>query len=178
MSVKALKLLARSYALNISTCFEKAEIIDKISQRELRKRYNNECLAKFAYRIALRDASRNCMSTDELCSFDWNIRIKGSGPLGSLAVQDPWWHPELLPPAESSSGSNADINSNDISSSSSSTSSSSSSSSVVVDGNSLLNISSYKPTTTLVRFHDNGWMEYKFSGPGPFQDMMRGTVLE
>jgi hypothetical protein len=96
MSVKELRLLAAKYGLSTAKCFEKDDIIALINNRELRKKLPDECLARFAVRIAYIDRKRNILTEDELCSFDWNIRVKEDGPLGYLAHNDPWWSPELL----------------------------------------------------------------------------------
>jgi hypothetical protein len=69
MSVKELKLLSRNYGLNITGCFEKADIIAKINSRELRKKLATESLARFGLRIAIVDCHRNCVTIEELCCF-------------------------------------------------------------------------------------------------------------
>lgn len=89
MNVKALKQLCVSYRLDASECFEKSEIISLINQRELKNSMENECLAKYAVRIAWIDRVRNTITPEELCSLEWNVRIRGDGPLAWLA--SPWW---------------------------------------------------------------------------------------
>lgn len=90
-SIKELKLLAVKYGLNITTCFEKAEIISVVNKREIKHKLKDECLSRFALRIAYIDRTRNCITEEELCSFDWNIRVKSNGALASLVPNDPWW---------------------------------------------------------------------------------------
>lgn len=92
MSIKELKLLAVSYGLNPSTCFEKGEIVQLIHERETRKRHCNESLARFAVRIAIIDRTRNCISINEITSIDWHIRVRSDGPLRTLVPTDSWWN--------------------------------------------------------------------------------------
>lgn len=91
MSIRQLKALAAKYGVNITTCFEKSDIINVISSRELRRKLSNECLARFGLRGAIIDSTRNRISADELCEFEWQIRVRMRGPLESIAHEDPWW---------------------------------------------------------------------------------------
>ena len=97
MSIKELKALAAKYGVNITSCFEKTDIISVLNKRETRKKLLNESLARFALRIAYLDRLRNCLQEEELCSFDWNIRCRSDGPLVDMIQQDPWWSSEGFP---------------------------------------------------------------------------------
>jgi hypothetical protein len=90
-SVRELKRLAARYGLNVTKCFEKGDIVDVIHRREVRKKLPVECLARFALRVAVIDSRRNCIEESELCSFQWDIRVKADGPLGHMVRTDPWW---------------------------------------------------------------------------------------
>jgi hypothetical protein len=97
MSIKELKALAAKYGTNITSCFEKSDIIAVLNKRETRKKLANESLARFALRIAYLDRLRNCILEEELCSFNWNIRCRSDGPLVDMIQQDPWWSSEGIP---------------------------------------------------------------------------------
>ena len=92
MSIRDLKLLARKYAVSITTCFEKTDIVSVLNQRETRKKHSVECLARFAVRYAYIDSTRNTITEEELCEPHWNIRVKESGRLSHLLPEDPWWN--------------------------------------------------------------------------------------
>lgn len=92
MSIKELKYLANYYGLNSKACVEKYEIINLINQRELKNKLPIECLGHYALRIAWLDRKRNCLTEDDLCNYEWNIRVRGDGPLHSLTPTDPWWY--------------------------------------------------------------------------------------
>eukprot|EP00603_Paraphysomonas_imperforata_P010197 CAMPEP_0114449792 /NCGR_PEP_ID=MMETSP0104-20121206/122_1 /TAXON_ID=37642 ORGANISM="Paraphysomonas imperforata, Strain PA2" /NCGR_SAMPLE_ID=MMETSP0104 /ASSEMBLY_ACC=CAM_ASM_000202 /LENGTH=295 /DNA_ID=CAMNT_0001621903 /DNA_START=113 /DNA_END=1000 /DNA_ORIENTATION=+ len=92
MSIKELKSLARQYALNLTTCFEKSDIINVINRREIRQKLPVECLARFAVRYACVDSTRNVITEEELVSMPWSIRIKEFGQLSHLLAEDPWWN--------------------------------------------------------------------------------------
>jgi len=53
--------------------------------------YPHEPLAKRALRMSIADSSRRIITEDELCSFKFNIRLRGDGPLAPLLENDPWW---------------------------------------------------------------------------------------
>jgi hypothetical protein len=91
MTIKELKSLAYSYGLNITTCFEKADLIAVIHKREIREKLPVECLAHYGLRIAWLDRKRNYLTEEDLCSYEWNIRVRADGPLKSLVSSDPWW---------------------------------------------------------------------------------------
>jgi hypothetical protein len=97
MSIRELKGLSQVYGVNITHCFEKGEIINAIHAREIRNKLPNESLSRFALRIAFVDRTRNCIRDDEVVDFDWNIRLKGTGPLSELLHLDPWWATHLTP---------------------------------------------------------------------------------
>lgn len=92
MSIRELKSLARRYALNISTCFEKTDLVNAVNKRELKKRDQHESLARFGVRIAFLDKNRNCIKEEELCSIDWHIRVRSDGPLAAYMHLDTWWN--------------------------------------------------------------------------------------
>lgn len=123
MPIRQLKHLARFYAVNITKCFEKSEIVNAIHCRETRRRHSDECMARFAVRVAYVDKSRNTITDEELCEVTWCIRIRQGGRLSHMIQNDPWWtgKPKLE-----------------------------------------------KGTTTTVRFHPNGTMEFDTHGPSPF----------
>ncbi len=102
MSIKELKGLARIYACNISQCFEKSDIIAVLDRRESKKMVADECLSRFAVRIAVIDSTRNCITLGELCSIRWNLRVRADGPLAQLKVRDPWWNESLIEPGAES----------------------------------------------------------------------------
>lgn len=91
LSIRELKLRAAKYALNISHCFEKVDIANVIATREHKKKLSGECLGRFAIRIAVIDSTRNCITEKELCSLEWNMRVRGDGPLHQFVEHDPWW---------------------------------------------------------------------------------------
>jgi hypothetical protein len=91
MSIKELKSLANYYGLNITTCFEKVDLINVVNRRELRSKLEIESLAHFALRLIWLDRKRNCLTEEDLCDYEWNIRVRGDGPLRSLVPQDAWW---------------------------------------------------------------------------------------
>mmetsp|Transcript_8069 Transcript_8069/g.8589 ORF Transcript_8069/g.8589 Transcript_8069/m.8589 type:complete len:309 (-) Transcript_8069:453-1379(-) len=95
LSVKQLKNLAYFYGLNITTCFEKRDLISVINKRELKSKLPVECLAHFAVRIAWIDRKRNCITEEDLSEVEWNIRVRGDGPLQTLISTDPWWTDEV-----------------------------------------------------------------------------------
>lgn len=92
MSIKELKLLARHYAVSLTTCFEKTDIVNALNIRETRKKLPNECLARFAVRYACIDGSRNTITEEELTGIEWNIRLREFGQLSHLLPDDPWWN--------------------------------------------------------------------------------------
>eukprot|EP00808_Paulinella_micropora_P015991 g71464.t1 len=51
----------------------------------------NESLAKSALRSSLADARRTRITEQDLVDFDWNIRVRGDGPLSQFISMDPWW---------------------------------------------------------------------------------------
>lgn len=53
--------------------------------------YPGEPLSKRALRQSVEDSSRRLMDEEEIMSFEWYVRIRRNGPLGQLAVLDPWW---------------------------------------------------------------------------------------
>ena len=91
MSVKELKIIARQYAVNFTTCYEKSDIINLINTREIRNKLPNECLARYAVRYAYNDRTRNVITEEELCFPTWNLRVKRNGRLEEIRLQDPWW---------------------------------------------------------------------------------------
>ena len=91
MSIKELKGLANYYGLNITTCFEKIDLISVINRRELKGKLEIESLSHYALRLLVLDKNRNCLTEDDLCDYEWNIRCRGDGPLKSLIPTDPWW---------------------------------------------------------------------------------------
>jgi hypothetical protein len=95
MTIRELKHLANFYGVNITTCFEKGEIIAIIDRREMRNKLPVECLAHFAVRIAWLDRKRNCITEEDLCAYEWNIRVRSDGPLQTLMTNDPWWINEV-----------------------------------------------------------------------------------
>lgn len=92
MSIRELKILGREYGINLTTCFEKSDIVNVINKREVKKKLPIECLARFAVRYAISDSSRNVITQEELTSMTWNIRIKENGQLSHLVAEDPWWN--------------------------------------------------------------------------------------
>jgi hypothetical protein len=103
MTIKELKSLAYSYGLNITTCFEKSDLISVIHKREIKFKLRDECLAHYGLRIAWLDRKRNYLTEEDLCSYEWNIRVRADGPLKSLVSNDPWWSESLTTPSSSSS---------------------------------------------------------------------------
>jgi hypothetical protein len=92
MSVKNLSKLVQHFGLDCSKCCgDKNEVIKVVSKRELSKKMEIESLSRFAVRICILDKSRNSITEDELCSFSWNIRVRGDGVLAQLVDYDPWW---------------------------------------------------------------------------------------
>ena len=91
LSVKQLKLLARTYGIDIAHCVEKWEILDLIASFELMRAYESECMGRFSLRIAFTDHERNVITKEELCSFRWGHRLRESGHgLINLVNSDPW----------------------------------------------------------------------------------------
>jgi hypothetical protein len=91
LSIRQLKGQAAKYGLNITTCFEKTDIINVINNRELRHKLPDESLARFGLRGAIVDSTRNRITVEELCEIEWQIRVRSGGPLESLVADDPWW---------------------------------------------------------------------------------------
>jgi hypothetical protein len=91
MTIKELKTLSNYYGLNTTTCFEKMDLVNVINKRELRSKLEIESLAHFALRLIWLDKDRNCLTEEDLCEYEWNIRVRGDGPLRSLVPTDPWW---------------------------------------------------------------------------------------
>lgn len=90
-TVRELKLQCAHYRLDHSECFEKLDIIEIINKHQLMNSYSNECLAKYAVRIAWIDRKRTSITFDELIELEWCVRIRSDGPLAWLCDQDPWW---------------------------------------------------------------------------------------
>lgn len=90
-TIRDLKLQCASFGLNFSACCEKSDIITLINQFQLNSSYSDECLAKFAVRIAWIDRRRTTITLEELLNTNWRVRIRADGPLAWLCDQDPWW---------------------------------------------------------------------------------------
>jgi len=69
----------------------KPELVSLLMSREA-PRYPGEPLAKRALRLSLEDANRQSLMPDELISFEWHVRVRGSGAFRQLAPLDPWWN--------------------------------------------------------------------------------------
>jgi len=91
MKISELKKLVLNYRLDQKNLVEKQEYIELINKFELKHILPNEPLAKFALRLAWLDRKRNRISKEELCELEWSIRVRNDGPLGVLALKDPYW---------------------------------------------------------------------------------------
>jgi hypothetical protein len=91
-SVAVLRGFAKQWRVDLSQCVEKSEMIALLHQRQILRAQPNECLARFALRLAYGDRERNCITREELCATEWCIRLRGDGGLANLTGRDPWWH--------------------------------------------------------------------------------------
>ena len=92
LSAKQLRDRCSQYGITAERGAEKSEICALIDRYELSFSTADECLACFATRIAIRDATRNQISAAELCSITWRHRIRLDGPLNHIADHDPWYN--------------------------------------------------------------------------------------
>lgn len=84
MKISSLRALCQRYHIVLQPGMEKDEVLSLIHEREMRRSFPNECLARFAIRIAYLDRKRNCITHEELCQQPWCIRTRKDGPLAPL----------------------------------------------------------------------------------------------
>lgn len=96
MDINRLNYLCCSYHIDVQKDWTKSDFVDAIHKFETKRCFSNECLARYAVRIAWLDRKRTTITVDELCNLEWCVRIRGDGPLAWLVDQDPWWQDKGL----------------------------------------------------------------------------------
>ena len=74
LSFHELKDMCQTYQINCDSFTEKNEIAMLLHNHQTKEIYDNECLSKFALRLAWSDRTRRKITFEELCSFEWRVR--------------------------------------------------------------------------------------------------------